>query len=59
MSNVQIRDILLDAIKKEIFGPHEKDETFSNSHHPKTRYLSGILYPIQSPVLEHVIIELK
>ena len=52
MSNVQIRDILRDAIEKEIFGPHEKDETFSNSYHPKTRYLSGILYPIQSPVLE-------
>lgn len=47
-----IREILLDEIRKEVFGPHEKDETFVNTDHPKARYLSGVLYPIQTPVLE-------
>jgi len=47
-----IRQILLDEISKEVFGPHEKDETFENTDHPKSRYLSGALYPIQTPVLE-------
>ena len=52
MSSTKIREILLDEISKEVFGPHEKDETFVNTNHPKARYLSGVLYPIQTPVLE-------
>ncbi len=52
MANVQIRDILRDEIEKEVFGPHEIDETFVNTDHPKSRYLSGVLYPIQTPILE-------
>src|SRR5689334_8809031 len=47
-----IREILLDEITKEVFGPHEKNETFVNTDHPKARYLSGVLYPIQTPVLD-------
>jgi len=49
---VLIREILLDEIQKEIFGPHEKDETFENTDHPKSRYLSGVLYPILTPIFE-------
>ena len=53
MSNqVKIRKILLDEIEKEVFGPHKIDETFENTDHPKSRYLSGVLYPIQTPILE-------
>ncbi len=47
-----IRKILQDEIQKEVVGPREKDETFENRDHPKSRYLSGVLYPIQTPVLE-------
>lgn len=46
-----IREILLDEISKEVVGPHEKNETFVNTDHPKARYLSGVLYPIQTPLL--------
>ena len=52
MSGAAIRKILLDEIQKEILGPHEIDETFENTDHPKSRYLSGVLYPIQTPILE-------
>ncbi len=52
MTGAKIREILLDEIKKEVFGPHEIDETFENTDHPKSRYLSGVLYPIQTPNLE-------
>ena len=52
MSGATIRKILLDEIQKEVFGPHEIDETFKNTDHPKSRYLSGVLYPIQMPILE-------
>ncbi len=52
MTGSQIREILLDEIQKEVFGPHEIDETFENTDHPKSRYLSGVLYPIQTPNLE-------
>lgn len=54
MSAAAIRNILLDEIQKEVFGPHEIDETFENTDHPKSRYLSGVLYPIQTPILEDV-----
>ena len=52
MSGAKIREILLDEIQKEVFGPHELDETFENTDHPKSRYLSGVLYPIQTPNLD-------
>ena len=52
MINSKIREILLDEIQKEVFGPHEIDETFENTDHPKSRYLSGVLYPIQTPNLD-------
>lgn len=42
-----IREIILDEIKKEVFGPREKEETFPNTDRPSTRYLSGVLYPVQ------------
>ena len=48
----KIRDILLDTIKKDILGPHEKDEIFENSDHPQVRYLCGVLYPVETPVSE-------
>ncbi|MCH7646990.1 MAG: hypothetical protein IIA83_00065 [Thaumarchaeota archaeon] len=47
-----IRKILQDEIQKEVVGPHEIDEVFKNSDSPKSRYLSGVLYPIQTPVLD-------
>ena len=43
-----VRDVLFDAIRKEIFGPHEEDERLKNSDHPRVRYLSGVLYPIET-----------
>lgn len=46
---IDIRDILKDEIRKEIIGPREEEETFVNGNHPKARYLSGVLYPIQTP----------
>jgi len=52
VTNSKIREILLDEIQKEVFGPHEIDETFENTDHPKSRYLSGVLYPIQTPNLD-------
>ena len=52
MVDSKIRNILLNEIEKEVFGPHEIDETFENTDHPKSRYLSGVLYPILTPNLE-------
>jgi len=52
MNSSIIREILRDEITKEVFGPREKDETFENATHPKMRYLSGVLWPIQTPILE-------
>ena len=51
-AEAHIRDILQDEIQKEIVGPHEIDETFPNNDSPKSRYISGVLYPIQTPILE-------
>ena len=51
-SGIQIREILRDEIQKEVVGPHEIDETFKNSESPKSKYISGVLYPIQTPVLD-------
>lgn len=45
-----IREILRDEIRKEVFGPYESDETFQFGDSPKSRYISGVLYPIQTPM---------
>lgn len=51
-----IRKILLDEIKKEVFGPREKEEVFESSENLRTRYFSGVLYPIQTPFSEDDVI---
>ncbi len=52
MAGAQIREILQDEIQKEVVGPHEINETFPNEDSPKARYISGVLYPIQTPILD-------
>ena len=52
MNSVTIRDILLDEISKEVVGPYEDDEILSKDNPPQSKYLSGILYPIQTKVSE-------
>ena len=47
-----VRDVLFDTIKKEIFGPHEEDERLEILDHPRVRYLSGVLYPMETPESE-------
>jgi len=45
-----IRDIIVDAIKKDAVGPYQKDEIFPGSMRPQSKYFSGVLYPIQTPM---------
>ena len=52
-----IRDVLLDTIKKDILGPHEDDERFEHSDHPRIRYICGVLYPMENQISEDHIIE--
>lgn len=46
-----IRDILLDVIRKDVFGPYEENEELTGANHPTSKYLSGVLYPMQTPLL--------
>ena len=47
-----LREILIDAIKKDSIGPREKEEEFVNSERPQSRYFSGVLYPKRTPLDE-------
>ena len=47
-----LREILIDAIKKDSIGPREKEEEFVNFERPQSRYFSGVLYPKRTPTDE-------
>ena len=48
--NNDIREILIDEIKKDIIGPRgEEDEEYWGYERPQTRYFSGVLYPRKTP----------
>ena len=45
-----IREILIDEIKKDIIGPRgDEDEEYWDYERPQTRYFSGVLYPRKTP----------
>lgn len=45
-----IRDLLYNFIEKELIGPSEGEEEIIVSNNPKTRYISGILFPKKQKV---------
>ena len=48
--NNDIREILIDEIKKDIIGPRgDEDEEYWGYERPQTRYFSGVLYPRKTP----------
>ena len=51
-NTIALREILIDAIKKDSIGPREKEEEFINSERPQSRYFSGVLYPKRTPLDE-------
>jgi len=45
-----IREIIIDEIKKDIIGPRgDEDEEYWDYERPQTRYFSGVLYPRKTP----------
>jgi len=52
MKDTRVREILLEELKKDAVGPYEVDETFEPTERPQSRYFSGILFPIQTPVVD-------
>ena len=54
MHSATIRDILLDEISKEAVGPYEENEILSRNNPPQSKYLTGILYPLQTRVSDDV-----
>jgi hypothetical protein len=50
--DTRVREILLSELKKDTVGPYEVDETFEPTERPQSRYFSGVLFPIQTPVVE-------
>ena len=51
-NGIVLREILIDAIKKDSIGPREKEEEFVDFERPQSRYFSGVLYPKRTPLDE-------
>ncbi len=51
-NTLKLREILIDAIKKDSIGPREKEEEFVDFERPQSRYFSGVLYPKRTPLDE-------
>ena len=53
--NNDIREILIDELKKDVIGPRQEEEIFwrSEGDVPTSRYLSGVLYPKQTALDEN------
>ena len=48
--SVEIRNILLDELKKDLVGPRNDEETLPIRIPPTSQYLSGILFPLETKI---------
>ena len=48
--SVEIRNILLDELKKDLVGPRTDDEVLPIRIPPTSQYLTGILFPLETKI---------
>ena len=45
MYQSEVRDIVIDRLVKDIYGPRDEEECLPKNRNPKDEYMTGILYP--------------